>query len=70
MPAFGPGGVQGGVCIAISEQWTADILDSGTIVPGHAQWVMLQVGEDRVGFLNVYAPNSASGAAQSSGTLL
>eukprot|EP00250_Pteridium_aquilinum_P022375 c25362_g1_i1 orf=3-2321(-) len=61
VPAFGPGGVQGGVCIAISEQWTADILDSGTIVPGRAQWVMLRVGEDRVGFLNVYAPNSASG---------
>lgn len=34
VPAFGPRGVQGGVCMAIVEQWTTDILDSGTAVPG------------------------------------
>lgn len=29
-------------------------------MPDKAHWVILPLGEDRVGFLNVYAPNSAS----------
>ena len=58
--AFGPLGIQGGVCISIVEPWDQAVVDRGIIVPGRAQWVILQLGSDRWGFLDVYAPNHAS----------
>ena len=40
---------------------SADIIHSSIAVPDKAHWVILPlVGENCVGFLNVYAPNSAS----------
>ena len=35
--AFGPSGIQGGVCISIVEPWDKAVLDRGVIVPGRAQ---------------------------------
>ena len=61
---FGTAGAQGGVCIAIAESLCNAIEDRGIIVPGRAQWIIMRVGEDRIGFLNVYAPNVAGGRAE------
>ena len=58
--SFGPSGTQGGVCISIADTWRSAILDRGVVVPGRAQWLLLQWGEVRLGLLNLYAPNHAS----------
>jgi hypothetical protein len=42
----------------IIETWSSQIVDKGVIVQGRAQYVLLQIGNDCVGCLNVYAPNS------------
>ena len=62
-PAFGPHGIQGGVCISIADSWRSAILDRGVIVPVHAQWIIFCWGQLRVGLLNIYAPNHASARA-------
>ena len=59
-PAFGPSGIQGGVCISIADTWRSAIVDR---VPGRAHWLLLQEGQLRIGLLNVYAPNHASARA-------
>lgn len=40
------------------------IEDIGIILLGGAQWIILCIGPDKVGFLNVYAPNVAGGRAE------
>ena len=57
-------GAQGCVCIAIAKTLCSAIEDRGIVVPRRAQWVIMGIGEDRIGFLNVYAPNVASGRAE------
>lgn len=32
----------------------------GVVVSSRPQWILLHIGEERFGFLNVYAPNTAS----------
>ena len=59
-PAFGPSGSQGGVCMSIADTMRSTVLDRGVVVPGRAQWMLLQQGQLRIGVLNVYAPNHAS----------
>ena len=61
--AFGTAGAQGGVCICIAESWRDAIVDRGIVVPGRAQWVIMQRGEVRFGILNLYAPNQSSARA-------
>ena len=61
---FGTADAQGGVCIAIAETLCSAIEDRGIVVPRRAQWIILHIGEDRIGFLNVYAPNVANGRAE------
>lgn len=46
--------------MSIVEPWDKAVLDRGVIVPGRAQWIVMQRGIMRLGFLNVYAPNHAS----------
>ena len=58
--SFGPSGTQGGICMSIADTWRDAILDRGIVVPGRAQWILLQWGEIRLGLLNLYAPNHAS----------
>ena len=38
-------------------------MDRGIVVPGRAQWLLLQWGQTRVGLLNLYALNHASARA-------
>ena len=40
------------------------IVDKGFLQGGRAQFIVLKILEKKVGFLNVYAPNSATGRAQ------
>ena len=61
--AFGTAGAQGGVCMTIAAPWRDAIVDRGIVIPGRAQWMLLQWGEIRLGFLNLYAPNQASARA-------
>ena len=63
LPAFGSSGIQGGVCISIADVWKSAIVDPGIVVPGHAQWLLLQWEQTRVGLLNLYASNHASARA-------
>lgn len=49
--------------MTIAEQWRDAIKDRGIIVPRRAQWMLLQWGEVRLGFLNLYVPNQASARA-------
>ena len=60
---YGPSGSQGGVCISIRDSWRSAIVERGIIVPGRAQWLVIQWGQQRLGMLNVYAPNHASARA-------
>ena len=61
--SYGPSGTQGGVCISIGDSWRSAIVGRGIVVPGRAQWLLLQWGQQRLGMLNVYAPNHASARA-------
>ena len=36
------------------------MVDRGIIIPGRAQWIIMQRGAFRCGFLNVYVPNHVS----------
>ena len=60
---YGPSGTQGGVCISIGDAWRSAIVGQGIIFPGRAQWLVIQWGQQRLGMLNVYAPNHASARA-------
>ena len=46
--------------MTIAAPWRDTIVDRGIVIPGRAQWMLLQWGEIRLGFLNLYAPNQAS----------
>ena len=61
--AFGPSGIQGGVCISIADSWRSAVVDRGILIPGRAQWMLVQWGEIRLGLLNLYAPNHESARA-------
>ena len=48
--AFGTAGAQGGVCMTIAAPWGDPIVDIGIVIPGRAQWMLLQWGEIKLGF--------------------
>ena len=62
--AYGPTGMQGGLAIACSEKWASLIIDKVFLQGGRAQFIVLKILGKKVGFLNVYAPNSTRGRAQ------
>ena len=61
--SYGPSSTQGGECILIGDSWQSAIVGQGIIVLGHAQWLVIQWGQQRLGMLNLYAPNHASARA-------
>ena len=60
---IGNSNAQAGVCFAIAEKWKSNVVHYEELIPGRAQSIMLEVNNDKVGFLNVYAPNSSSARA-------
>ena len=48
----------GGLCIALIEKWSQKVLDCRVLVEGRAQYIILMVSDLKLGFLNIYAPNS------------
>mgnify|MGYP000252850560 CR=1 FL=1 len=53
-----------GVCIASRGVWRQQIVHAEIITQGRAQFLILEHGESRWGYLNVYAPNHASARAR------
>ena len=64
IPAYGPTRMHGGLAIACLEKWSSLIIDKGFLQGNRAQFIVLKLLEKKVGFLNVYAPNSTRGRAQ------
>ena len=58
-PGIGNNGAQAGVCIAISERWTRNIIRYEELIPGRAQYIVLNLRNENIAFLNIYAPNSS-----------
>ena len=59
VPGYGSTQLQGGLCMAIRDIWQVKMLDVGKILLGRAQYVMMKFHNKKVGFLNLYAPNSS-----------
>ena len=57
-PAIGNTEVRGGVCMAISQRWISSIIQKQVVIPGRAQFVIIQEEEITWGLLNIYAPNT------------
>ena len=60
VPAFGPNGHQAGLCIAIRQQLESNIVSTTTTMNKRAQFLILKRESQKVGLMNLYAPNSAS----------
>ena len=60
VPTIGPNSRQAGLCMAIKEQWASIIVSAGTILNKRAQFLILQIGPQKTGIINLYASNSAS----------
>ena len=54
---IGPLDSQGRVCISLKVDWKPYIKEHGITLQGKAQHVILQIKEEIIGFLNIYAPN-------------
>ena len=63
-PAIGNTEVRGGVCMAISQRWISSIIQKQVVIPGRAQFVIIQEEETTWGLLNIYAPNTATARQQ------
>ena len=61
VPAFGPSGTQGGLCIALKMQWQSNVQAKGVLFGGRVQYMLILISGKLIGFLNVYAPNSVTG---------
>ena len=59
VPAFGPNGHQAGLCTALRQHLHSSILSAGTIMHKRAQFHIIKIGSQKVGLMNIYAPNSA-----------
>lgn len=46
----------GGVAISIGLHWVSCVRDHGNLIDGHCIWVLMQIHDQLVGFLCVYAP--------------
>ena len=57
---FGTTHAQGVVCMIFVVPWRDAIVHIGIVVGRRAHWMLLQWGEIKLGFLNLYAPNQAS----------
>ena len=59
VPAYGSTQLQGGLCMAIRDIWQVKMLDVRNLLLGRAQYVIMKFHNKKVGFLNLYAPNSS-----------
>ena len=55
-PSIGEHGRSGGVCTSIGAPLVQHVYSFGTLVPGCALWVGLNIEGSRIGILNIYAP--------------
>ena len=55
-PSIGEQGRSGGVCTSIGAPLLEHVYEHGTLVPGCALWVGLDIEGSRIGILNIYAP--------------
>lgn len=53
-----------GTCILLGKQLVPFIVDSGVLIEGRAQFVILDIHNTRIGTLNIYAPNHTAARAQ------
>ena len=56
---IGSNEAQARVCIAISERWTRNIIRYEELIPGRARYIVLNLRNENIAFLNIYAPNSS-----------
>ena len=55
-PLIGEQGRSGGVCTSVSESLSQRVFYHGTLIPGRALWIGLELEGSRIGVLNIYAP--------------
>ena len=55
-PSIGEQGRSGGVCTSVSASISQSVFGHGSLIPGRALWVGLELEVSRIGILNIYAP--------------
>ena len=55
-----PRDVKGRVCMILHHYLIDKIIDKGFLIRGRAQFIILNIHNENIGFLNVYAPNKAN----------
>ena len=58
-PATGVMSRSGGVAISVGPRWVSCVRDHGTLVAGRCIWLSMQIEDQLIGFLCVYAPTDA-----------
>ena len=59
-PAIGESHNKAGVCIALAEKWYSHVIDYKILVEGRVQFIILEIQNLQLGFINVYAHNAAA----------
>ena len=54
-PLIGEQGRSGGVCTSVSESLSQRVFDHGTLIPGRALWIGLELEGSKIGVLYIYA---------------
>ena len=49
-----------GVCIALAQKWSSLMIDYRILVEGRVQFIILEIQNLQLGFINVYAHNAAA----------
>lgn len=56
-PATGVMSCSDGVAISVGPRWLSYVRDHGTLVPSRCMWLSMDIQDQLIGFISVYAPN-------------
>ena len=59
-PAIGESHNKAGVCIALAQKWYSHVIDYKILVEGRVQFIILEIQNLQLGFINVYAHNATT----------
>ena len=59
-PAIGESHNKAGVCIALAQKWYSHVIDYKILVEGRVQFIILEIQNLQLGFINVYAHNAVA----------